>query len=174
MPRIDVTAPSHRDQNVVKAPWLWGGGDMVRAKRGAGTSYPNPGLALMAENAPGCGRHSRLLGRPGQSLDQTVVLSTVAGKTKCVPEGLVAYCCDQLDYSGLQVECVGMLSHYSSSHQVQQFENYGLTSTCRCLGPGPVEYLEQCLEYESKPMCCCGIDMEKMPFPLCLGLKDEQ
>ncbi|CCC06916.1 hypothetical protein SMACR_12730 [Sordaria macrospora] len=52
---------------------------------------------------------------------------TADGKTTCPPR-LLSMCCDSLDYSGFQVECVG---------------------------PGKVDYLEKCLEYESRPMCCC-------------------
>ncbi|KAK3951279.1 hypothetical protein QBC32DRAFT_215426 [Pseudoneurospora amorphoporcata] len=53
------------------------------------------------------------------------------GKTTCPPR-LLTMCCDSLDYSGFQVECVG---------------------------PGKVDYLEKCLEFDSKPMCCCSFDI---------------
>ncbi|KAK4463769.1 hypothetical protein QBC42DRAFT_250297 [Cladorrhinum samala] len=48
--------------------------------------------------------------------------------TKC-PRGYYAYCCDKLDYSGMQVKCVGV---------------------------GAVSRLEDCLLFEPMPMCCCG------------------
>ncbi|KAK3339355.1 hypothetical protein B0H65DRAFT_297863 [Neurospora tetraspora] len=56
---------------------------------------------------------------------------TVDGKTTC-PSRTNAYCCDTLDYSGFQVECIG---------------------------PGKVDYLEKCLDYEPRPMCCCVYEL---------------
>ncbi|KAK4231334.1 hypothetical protein QBC38DRAFT_451349 [Podospora fimiseda] len=41
------------------------------------------------------------------------------------------FCCTKLDYSGMQVKCVG---------------------------PGPVSKLEDCLRFEPMPMCCCGLN----------------
>ncbi|KAK3398181.1 hypothetical protein B0T20DRAFT_410367 [Sordaria brevicollis] len=56
---------------------------------------------------------------------------TVDGETTC-PYHMEPSCCDSLDYSGFQVECIG---------------------------PGKVEYLEKCLDYEPRPMCCCVYEL---------------
>ncbi|KAK3987847.1 hypothetical protein QBC44DRAFT_330683 [Cladorrhinum sp. PSN332] len=50
--------------------------------------------------------------------------------TKC-PRPYQEFCCTELDYSGMQVKCVG---------------------------PGAVRQLEDCLRFEPMPMCCCGIN----------------
>lgn len=74
---------------------------------------------------------------------------TADGKTTCPPR-LLSMCCDSLDYSGFQVECVGRNELILQS-RAQIFE---LMINERP-GPGKVDYLEKCLEYESRPMCCC-------------------
>ncbi|KAK3687653.1 hypothetical protein B0T22DRAFT_457737 [Podospora appendiculata] len=53
------------------------------------------------------------------------------GKDATCPERLNPYCCYSLDYSNFEVECVG---------------------------PGKVESLSQCREYDPPPMCCCELD----------------
>ncbi|KAK3323940.1 hypothetical protein B0T19DRAFT_402211 [Cercophora scortea] len=55
----------------------------------------------------------------------------INGEDATCPERLNPYCCYSLDYSGFQVECVG---------------------------PGKVDALSQCREYDPPTMCCCELD----------------
>ncbi|ESA42887.1 uncharacterized protein NCU08274 [Neurospora crassa OR74A] len=66
-----------------------------------------------------------------ENLSPGIEGNTFDGKTTC-PRGTNTYCCDSLDYSGFQVECIG---------------------------PGKVDYLEECLDYEPRPMCCCVYEL---------------
>ncbi|KAK4165964.1 hypothetical protein QBC43DRAFT_314628 [Cladorrhinum sp. PSN259] len=57
---------------------------------------------------------------------------------KC-PQPYHEFCCYKLNYSGTQAKCVA---------------------------PGPVRQLEDCLRFHPHPMCCCGFN----PIPRGLGL----
>ncbi|KAL0472257.1 hypothetical protein QR685DRAFT_521503 [Neurospora intermedia] len=88
-----------------------------------------------------------------ENLSPDIEGNTFDGKTTC-PRGTNTYCCDSLDYSGFQVECIGRNELIFQSRT----ETSELTIT-KLPGPGKVDYLEECLNYEPRPMCCCVYEL---------------
>ncbi|ESA42888.1 hypothetical protein GE21DRAFT_5834 [Neurospora crassa] len=88
-----------------------------------------------------------------ENLSPGIEGNTFDGKTTC-PRGTNTYCCDSLDYSGFQVECIGRNELIVQSRS----ETPELTIT-DFPGPGKVDYLEECLDYEPRPMCCCVYEL---------------
>ncbi|KAK0665891.1 hypothetical protein QBC41DRAFT_305720 [Cercophora samala] len=66
---------------------------------------------------------------PNDSHNHTFAIEASKPGMACA-KGRETMCCDELDYSGYEVQCVG---------------------------PGKVDYFEKCLDYDPLPMCCCGM-----------------
>lgn len=76
------------------------------------------------------------------------------GQVSC-PSRLQAYCCYELDYSDLDVQCIGKATWHFC------FLNTAKHRT----GPGKVDYLDECLDHDPRPMCCCGYEpVPEMPW----------
>ena len=87
-------------------------------------------------------------GTPNTAYSATA-LQESNGNHPC-PTRLTAYCCYALDYSGFQVECIGKWLRFL-------LRTRSLAKVASP-GPGKVEYLEECFDYDPRPMCCCGIE----------------
>ena len=93
-----------------------------------------------------------------------VLITGEPGNTTC-PGRLRSYCCYSLDFSDMQVECIG--KHTSRAVAPEERAEKGSTAPDEetnhsvdtgCSGPGRVENLEKCLDYDPRPMCCCALD----------------